>query len=169
MLKMGKTRKSRKAQIKMFETIAVLVVFFFLMIFGVSFYFVLQRSSFNKQVERNMQINAIDISQKISDIPELDCVLSGVKIENCIDFYKLQMFAELLKDPAYSNDYVPVFGFSNITVKVIYPGEGSSVILYQKVPTTWRGAYKNIIPMLIFDPVSGFYYMGVMEATVYVQ
>lgn len=67
-----KLSRQRKAQLKMFETIAVLVVFFFLIVFGVSFYFVMQRSSYNKQVERNMQITAIDIAQKISDIPELD-------------------------------------------------------------------------------------------------
>ena len=52
--KMTKGRKNRKAQIKMFETIAVLVIFFFLIVIGVSFYFVMQSSSYNRQVERKL-------------------------------------------------------------------------------------------------------------------
>lgn len=155
----------------MFETIAVLVVFFFLIVFGVSFYFVMQRSSYNKQVERNMQITAIDIAQKISDIPELDCVLSGIKIDNCIDWYKLVNLAEMLKDPAYANNYVPIFGFSEITLKMVYPERigNMSFTIYKKVPDRWQGAYKNLIPMLVYEPVLNFYSLGTMEATVYVQ
>ena len=164
------TNMKRKAQVKMFETIAVLVVFFFLLIFGVSFYFVLQRSSYNKQVERNAQSNAIKISLQLSDIPELDCALTGVTIDNCIDTEKLGIMQQLLQDPETFQDYFPIFGYSSINITTLAIGqERQSFTLYANQPSTFRSAYKNFVPILLYDPVANAYTFGVLEAVIYVE
>ena len=87
------------------------------------------------------------------------------------DEEKLEKFREFLENPVYSNDYVPVFGFSNLTVHLVYPEsvKGSSLNLYERVPDKWMGAYRNIIPLLVYDPLANTYFFGYMEATVYVQ
>lgn len=162
--------KMKKAQIKMFETIAVLVVFFFLLIFGVSFYFVLQRSSFNRQVERNAQSNAIKLSLQMSDIPELDCVLTGVTIDNCIDVQKLTIMRELLEQPEFAQDYFPLFGFSQINITTLEIGQNPvSLGLYSRKPQKFTSAYKNFVPILLYNAAENTYTFAVMEATIYVE
>ncbi|MBN2112246.1 hypothetical protein JW707_04055, partial [Candidatus Woesearchaeota archaeon] len=156
-----------KAQIKMFETIAVLVVFFFLLVFGVSFYFVLQRSSYNRQVDRNAQLVSVQLSQKISDIPELDCALVGIQIENCIDMIKLDKFNEVLQTDDGQLAYFDVLGYSKIYARTIYP-EFKKYDLYDKEPEKFMAAYRNQIPLLLFDSINNKFSFAVLEVTTYV-
>jgi hypothetical protein len=161
-------KSKRKAQIKMFETIAVLVVFFFLIVFGVSFYFVMQRSSYNRQVERNSQLISIQLTQKISDIPELDCALAGIQIENCIDKIKLERLNEELQKAEAKLTYFDLLGYSKIDVRTIYP-DFVDYDLYEREPDAYSSAYKNQIPMLLYDGVKRQFAFGVLEVTTYVS
>lgn len=152
----------------MFETMAVLIVFFFLLIFGVSFYFVLQRSSYNRQVDRNAQLVSVQLSQKISDIPELDCALVGIQIKNCIDLIKLEKLNEILQTDDGQLAYFDVLGYSKIYVRTIYP-EFKKYDLYEKNPENFITAYRNQIPLLLFDSVDNKYSFAVLEVTTYVS
>jgi hypothetical protein len=158
---------SRKAQIKMFETIAVLVVFFFILVFGVSFYFVLQRSSYNRQVERNAQLLSVQISQKISDLPELDCALTGIQIDNCVDKVKLEKLDSALEDDAKQLVYFSVLGYSEIYLHTVYP-EFQKYDIYENEPGSYSSAYRNQIPVLLYDPVESKFEFAVLEVTTYV-
>ncbi len=160
--------KAKKSQIKMFETIAVLVVFFFLIVFGVSFYFVLQRTSYNRQVERNAQLISVQLSQKISDVPELDCVLAGIQIDNCIDKIKLEHFNEMLQEDVAKVTYFDILGYSKIYVRTVYP-EFIKYDLYDKEPETYSSAYRNQIPVLLYDAVSNKFDFAILEVTTYVS
>ncbi len=150
----------------MFETIAVLVVFFFLLIFGVSFYFVMQRSSFNRQVERNAQLNSVELSQKISDIPELDCALAGIQIENCVDRLKLEILYEQMQQDAGRIKYFGILGYSKIDVDTIYP-EFKKYELYEREPETFTSSYRNNIPTLLYDPIENKFSFAILEITTY--
>ncbi len=150
----------------MFETIAVLVVFFFLIVFGVSFYFVMQRSSYNRQVDRNAQLVSVQLSQKISDIPELDCALAGIQIDNCVDKIKLEMFNDKLKEGLSRVEYFRVLGYSKISINEIYPSV-QSYELYTNEPGEFIGAYKNWLPVLLYDAVENSFAFAVMEITTY--
>jgi len=161
------TRKSRKSQVKMFETIAVLVVFFFILIFGVSFYFVIQRSSFNRQVERNSQLLSIQTTQKVSDLPELDCALAGIQIDNCVDKIKLDMLNEALQDDAKKLSYFKVLGYSEVTLRTVYP-EFKKYDIYKREPDGYASAYKNQIPVLLYDPIEKDFAFAVLEVTTFV-
>jgi hypothetical protein len=161
-------KTKRKAQIKMFETIAVLVVFFFLLVFGVSFYFVLQRSSLNRQIERNSQITSVEFTQKISDLPELDCALAGIEIDNCIDRIKLEKLMEALQDDMLALYYFNIFGYSRISLRTVYP-EITETELYAREPESFASAYRNQIPLLIYDTLENDYAFSVLEVTTYVS
>lgn len=163
---MPRTGKSRKAQVKMFETIAVLVVFFFLLVFGVSFYFVIQRSSYNRQVERNAQLLSVQLSQKISDIPELDCAMAGIQIDNCIDQVKLEKFHEILQDELKRVSYFDTLGYSEIYVKVIYP-KSERYDLYMLEPPSFTSAYMNHIPVLLYDSIGKKFSFALLEVRTY--
>lgn len=156
----------KKAQVKMFETIAVLIVFFFLLVFGVSFYFVIQRTSYNRQVERNAQLVSIQLSQKISDVPELDCALAGIQIDNCIDKTKLNIFNKTLATNEGKLNYFDVLGYSQIYVRTVYP-EFKRYDLYELEPDSFTAAYRNHIPILLFDPIEKKYEFAVLEVTTY--
>lgn len=151
----------------MFETMAVLVIFFFLLIFGVSFYFVMQRSSYNRQVERNAQLLSVQLTQKISNIPELDCALAGIQIENCVDKIKLEKMNELLQDEQTKLYYFNAFGFSKITVRTIYP-DFIEYELYERNPETFSAAYRNRIPMLLYNALEKKFDFALLEVTTYV-
>ena len=152
----------------MFETIAVLVVFFFLLVFGVSFYFVLQRSSYNKQVDRNAQLVSVQLSQKVSDIPELDCALAGIQIQNCIDLIKLEKFNEKLQTDEGQLAYFDVLGYSKIYARTIYP-EFKKYDLYEKEPENFMISYRNHIPLLLYDSIKNKFDFAVLEVTTYVS
>ncbi len=166
-----KTRaKSRKAQIKMFETLAVLIVFFFILVFGVSFYFVLQRSSLNRQIERNAQLLSVQISQKVSDLPELDCALIGIQITNCVDKVKLEKLYEALDENETKQlVYFNVLGYSEVYLNTIYPtAQAHNYKIYKKKPSSPSMEYRNQIPVLFYDPVENEFAFAVLEVTAYV-
>lgn len=151
----------------MFETLAVLIVFFFLLVFGISFYFVLQRGSYNRQVERNAQLISVELTQKISDIPELDCALAGIQIDNCIDMVKLQEFNAILQNSTAAVQYFDLLGYSKITAAEIYP-EILQYELYDRQPDAFSTAYKNNVPMLLYNPISRKFSFGILEVMTYV-
>ncbi|MBI4145004.1 hypothetical protein HY493_02255 [Candidatus Woesearchaeota archaeon] len=154
----------RRAQIKMFETLAVLVVFFFFLIFGASFYFRLQESSLEREFDRNTQLRAVQIAQKSITMPELECSFAGVQRENCMDVLKVQAFAELLATEEAFIDYFPVFQYSTLTVRQVYPSQLEWVVYNRP-----RGEQSTLlqIPVLIYDPNTNRHQFGYLEVRVY--
>ena len=78
---------NKKAQVKMFETIAVLVVFFMIILFGFMFYTRVQQTTFEAETEEQIILRAIDLSQNIFFLPEIQCI--GEHKIDCIDILKL--------------------------------------------------------------------------------
>jgi len=144
----------KKAQVKMFESIAVLVVFMFLIVFGVSFYFTIQQSGLAKDQEKSFQLKSINIAQKVSHLPELDCVFIGVQQENCIDSIKLDKFKTILEGQQAKVDYFNLFGSSTVTLKKVYPNV-EEIVLYDR-PDESAGSVVTQIPLIIHDPINDF-------------
>ena len=162
----------KKSQIKMFETIAVLVVFFFLLIFGASFYFVLQKSSVQKEYQRSVQLESIQATQKIAHLPELDCTQIGIQVENCFDAIKLKEFSDILADETEGLktrlDYFDVFGYTDVVVRSIFPNE-VNYTMYSRPLDDYSVRYMNNVPLTIFNPVTRKYSFGVLEVTFYAK
>ena len=156
---------NKRAQIKMFETLAVLVVFFFFLIFGASFYFKIQENSLIREFERSEQLRSIQIAQKTMTLPELDCSFAGVQRENCVDIEKVLEFRRLLStDTNAQIEYFKTFKQSKINITQVYPFRDSWTI-YSRPETNQSRAIQ--IPVSILNGRTNDYSFGYIEVTVY--
>ena len=154
----------RSGQIKMGETIAILVIFFFLLMFGFSFYAAVQQHYFREQAEKNLQLKALQITQKAAYLPELQCSHNNIQEENCIDIIKLTAAAPIisLNNAAYFN----LLGYSSIYVKEIYPGD-MEWDLYDFTRPENTGQISTQFPTSLYDPRTNTYSFGVLYVDVY--
>lgn len=156
----------RKSQIQMGESIAILFIFFILVVFGFVFYMNVMRSSAKVEMEENIQLKAIGIAQKASFLPELQCSEENVRVEDCIDVLKLEAAAGLIED---NNIYFyDTFEFSKIWVEEIFPGTQEWPI-YNNTPPTFKNRLSTFIPISLFNPVSKEYDFGVLAVEVYTR
>jgi len=157
----------KRSQIQMGESIAILFIFFILMIFGFVFYMNIMKGSAKIDVEENIQLKAVGIAQKASFLPELQCSKDNVRVEDCIDKYKLGAVEKLLDDNNVY--YYDLFEFSNISVRKIYPGTEENWNLYGNKPTEFRNRLSTFIPVSIFDPTDKSYGFGILTVEVYTK
>jgi hypothetical protein len=158
----------KRAQIKLFESLAVLVIFFFFIVFGASFYFKLQESSLRKQLDENSQLHTQQIAQKSSTMPELECSSLGVAQENCIDVLKVQAFANLLaNDDTARLDYFKLFDYSTLVVHEVYPSADSWTVYDRQQENKTTSSNVIQIPVLIRHPAQGANAFGYLEVKVY--
>jgi hypothetical protein len=153
----------KRAQIKMFETIAVIIVFFFMLIFGLVYYNSTQTREIKRMIDDDKQLRAIEIMMTAASLPELQCSIDNVITENCLDLIKLESFAEIsdINRMYYSN----FFSFGRIYVNETYPDQWGKVI-YLNDKTTNKNKITNFIPILIYDPIKRAYAAGVLVVEV---
>ena len=151
----------------MFETIAVMIVFFFLIAFGLSFYFVISKASAQREHDRVMQLQAIQTAQRISNLPEFDCVKVGVQIDNCFDAFKVEQFSSLIAQDANMRDaYFDIFGFVDVKLRSVFPGEEQEYLIYSN-PRPDVGYDLTQLPVLIYSPVQDRFAFGILEVFFY--
>ncbi len=140
--------KNKHAQIQMMETVAILIIFFVLVVIGFMFY--MKTSSYGQaqKTAKNQELESIRVSQTISFLPELQCASKNIVKDNCFDKYKLNAFTNL---PNKYQIYYPFFYYSDITVKEIYPGNQTWNI-YNK--TRNETFYITSIPILLYNATS---------------
>lgn len=157
-----------KAQIKMFETIAVLVVFFFLLGMGLTFYASAQRAEVASLKSRQFEQQAVQTAARSMAMPELDCSYAAVRTPNCFDRNKLDAFGQLVTDVDALTSYATVFGFANITVREVYPGSASWQLFVNAPPARQQGGTELVqLPVLLHDPQRETNSFGVLEVRVY--
>ena len=161
----------RKAQIKMFESIAVMVVFAFLLVFGVNFYFTIQKTSVEREVSRANQLRVFSLAQKTAFLPELDCAIAGIQQEACIDTSKLNALQGLLStDTSAQELYFPVFGWSTVKVHQLFPVDNTfSVPLYDNPLPKSTQMNKVQTPILLYNATTGDNGFGYIEVTSYAK
>ncbi len=160
----------KKAQIKMFETIGVLVIFFFLLVTGAVFYFKMQESAFQKELAKQAQLRSLKAAQRAVFLPELDCSLVSVQRENCFDRIKLSALQKLIEGEQHVHDeYFKTFGYANISVRQVFPASDFGMTIYYYPPDEYRRALQSRLPVLLYDPVSRDYAFGIMEVTTYAR
>src|SRR3989344_750063 len=142
-----------RAQLKMGESFAVLVVFFILLGIGLIFYNVLQRSNVREQQEESMDKRAIQLAQTAAFLPELQCSFAEVVQENCIDLYKLRALAALAIQDEFALQYRILFGNSKIVVHALYPNPQAWEIYDAAQPgqTAYRTKISTFIPVALLN------------------
>ena len=117
----------------MTETIAVLFIFFVLILFGIIFYYQYQKVSLVEKQQELVAARAMDTTLKVLFLPELICTKGEAEPEdNCFDMMKLRHVNETFKE-YLTKYYFNLFSYSNIYVQPVYP-PGEKIVLYDKEP-----------------------------------
>ena len=112
---------SKQGQIHISETIAVLFIFFVLIVFGLIFYSNYQKVALKEKSEELLTARAMDTTLKALYLPELVCTRRESELQiNCMDIMKLNSAKEvMLNDP--DDYYEQIFGYASITIYRVYP------------------------------------------------
>lgn len=156
----------------MTETIAVLFIFFVLVLFGIVFYYKYQEVSFKEKQEEFLAMRAMDTTLKAILLPELVCSRTEAEPEdNCVDMQKLRMAGSVFKENT-DKYYFHMFSYSQITVKELYPGN-ESWKLYDKPKEEWSKKEPTYFIVSLRDDLRGlttgnpFYGFGYIKVEVY--
>lgn len=159
----------KKSQIQMLETIAVLFIFFVLLLIGFIFYTSVLKSSIETQKEESVQLIAIEVAQRASSLPELQCSEDNIVSDNCIDLIKLETASTVIQ----ANDihYYDRLLFSTITVTRVYPLDPvkNKWTLYNRTLEEFSNKILTNIPISIFDPITNKKSFGVMTVELYLK
>lgn len=159
----------KKAQIKMGETIAVLVIFFFLLIFGFAFYVKVQEKFFEEQHSKQLNLKALQITQKASYLPELQCSVQNIQFDNCFDVHKINSFYSIIRNNmTLIGDYYEIFGFSKIYIQEIYPGNDTYMIYNNTLQNATGNrqivSLESRVPISLFNGKKNTWAIGVLNA-----
>lgn len=166
--------RDKKSQIKMSETIAVLFIFFVLVIFGIVFYYKYSQIAYKEKQTELLGAKAVEISLKTLFLPELICSEGEAEPEDfCFDLIKLRqaakteekegVFSEFLTDY-----YFDLFPYTSITVEKLYPKPDEKWVLYEKIKPDWeRKETAHFIIALRDELAEGVYSFGVLTVEVY--
>lgn len=112
----------KKAQIRIFESIAVLVIFVFFVAIGLRFYTTAQMNELQRVASQFSDLDAVKVALVLSHLPEVSCTLEAITDSTCLDFQKLTALEQLLEErgDVYEH-YIPFLGLSTITINQTYP------------------------------------------------
>lgn len=108
--------KLKKSQMKMLESIFVLIIFFFMLIFGIIFYTNYKIQNSKDRDYESSEIRLIEISNRLQNLPEIQCTIDGVYVEfDCIDLHKFESFVDYSKDNVGYYSKLLYNSFINVT------------------------------------------------------
>ena len=148
----------------MFESIAVLVIFFILIMFGFIFYTRIQKTSFETELQEKSTLKAIDLSEKIFFLPEIQCSRNNIPQQGCIDKLKLSAATKLIAQNKAT--YIDIFGNSYLHIEQVYPIE-ASWILYDQQKQEDSGKISTQFPVSLYDAGTDTYSFGVLYVDLY--
>jgi len=154
----------KRSQIQMGESIAILFIFFIMVVFGFVFYMNVLEGSVDMERKENTQLRAIGVAQRASFLPELQCSRDNVRDDDCIDLLRLGAASLLLEENRIY--YYDVFEFSRIWVEEIYPGDNIWP-LYDNTLSNYSSKLSTFIPVSLFNATSEKYAFGILGVEVY--
>lgn len=154
----------RKAQLQFGETIAILFIFFMLLVVGLIFYVRIKTASVGQDISEYKDVQAVELSQTVAFLPEFQCTEMNVVEPSCFDKYKI-----LAMEKVSQNNFAYYYrDLGNIVVEVqqIYPA-GETIVPYNGTPEEFTVASKSHIPISLYDVESEKYIFGVLRITTF--
>jgi hypothetical protein len=142
---------NKKAQIKMTETIGVLVVFFILILFGFIFYAQYQKSAIREQQEAATVKRAVATSLKAFYLPEIRCTRGfDVAFTACVDLDKTEIFSNNIGENY--NYYSNIFGKAEIyIIKDVLSATENKIEIYNGAPEEFTKKIPIRFPVSVYD------------------
>lgn len=160
---------NHKAQMQMTETIAVLFIFFVLILFGIVFYYQYQRVSISEKNQELIAVRAVDTTLKTLFLPELSCSRGEAETEdNCIDMMKLRQ-ANATFQRHLEEYYFQIFSYSSVAVYQVYPTP-MNFTLYDKPKPDYTNFEPTFFVVSLRDETAGeepTYNFGYIKVGVY--
>ena len=150
---------AKKSQIQMGETIAVLFVFFILMVIGFIFYAKVVKNNIELQKDEIVQLSSVGVVERVMFLPEVQCSEDNVVKDNCIDVLKLKSAQEIMSGNEIY--YYDLLEYGNVSISQIYPAE-EKWMLYSRKLDTFRSKFVTNVPVSLYDPATRKYGFGVL-------
>ncbi|MBU0456618.1 MAG: hypothetical protein ABH824_03960 [Nanoarchaeota archaeon] len=145
---------NKKGQIRMSETIAVLFIFFVLILFGLVFYSKYQTVALKEKQEELLANRAIETTLRTLFLPELICSDGETEPEdNCFDMLKLRLLNETLQRNL-DDYYFELFSYAKIEVQEVYPGN-ATYLLYDKPKPNFKSRESTYFVITLRDELIG--------------
>ncbi|MBW2977588.1 hypothetical protein KY331_01965 [Candidatus Woesearchaeota archaeon] len=151
----------------MTETIAILFIFFLLVLFGLMFYSRIQNASLEREQEEDKTLKSIQIAQKVSYFPEIQCTTQAELPSGCIDIEKLESYQEIINQEQNKLYYFQVFEYSKVYVEQVYP-ENKTWEIYDLRRPEYKGELKIPVPVALHEPIDDTFSFGVLNINVYI-
>ncbi len=145
----------KKGQVHLTETIAVIFIFFVLVLFGLIFYYKYQQIDFKEKQEELLASRAMETTVRALFLPELLCSRGAAEPEdNCIDLAKVGPANRVFSDRI--NYYFEIFSYANITLQEVYPNSSSEPkVIYSKPKGNWTKSEPTYFVVTIRDEEQG--------------
>lgn len=156
----------KKGQIHLTETVAVLFIFFVLIIFGMIFYSKYQQISFKEKSEEFVASRAMDTTLRVLFLPELICSRGEAEPEdNCIDLLKLGPAHETIQDHV-KDYYFDLLSYATITIIQLSPEE-NTFVLYDQPKPGYTKKEPTYFVVSVRDDTEQSYGFGYVKVEVY--
>lgn len=165
----NKLNKSRKADVKLIESVGIMLIFFFILVMGMVFYARMSGISIEQKRQENLDRVAMNTALKASYMAELQCNAGdvGEGNQNCIDLEKIMAF-QMLDEEAKAEYYQSFFEYAVVSVYQTYPpDEDLDVTLYNKPIPKAKTEINTLIPTALYDAASKKYKFGFLSVTTY--
>ncbi len=128
----------------MSETVAVIFIFFVLILFGLLFYSRYQNLAYKEEQQEILEKRAIATTLRTIFLPELLCTKGDAEPEDdCLDMWKVEAMHESnFLEIRLANYYFDIFSYAKISVHQVYPplaagtsgAEPEGLVLYNQEP-----------------------------------
>ena len=149
----------KKSQIQIGETVAVLFVFFLLIIIGFVFYVNVIKSNIELEKEELSQLRSVGVAQRIMFLPEIQCSEDNIIIDNCVDILKLDFAQNIMRENEVY--YYDLLEFSYVKISQIYPAEANWSI-YSRKTEDFKNKFSTNVPISLYDPTTRKHGFGVL-------
>jgi hypothetical protein len=157
-----------RGQIRVFETVGILLIFFFLLALTASVYTKYSSWSQEQEEVRVAELKASQAAVTAFYLPELECSFIGVITPNCMDSLKVEALSSIMTEDLRDTVYFPVFGFSKVIVSEMWPEQKEPLTIYDNSLVVYDKIVLSRSPITLFDPVSNSYSFAMVEVSTYV-
>ena len=158
---MTAVQQSTKAQVQLAETIAVVVVFSILLIFGLYWMGTSQTEQVSQQRVELENLEMLEMTKAIMSLPEIQCSIAGRPDTSCVDLVRVQTLKKEIDDnqtikelyqDRYRTNTRGSYAAEVIDVTTETPTRYELFNFTENTPTASR--QQQAIPVVLRDPVT---------------